>query len=79
MPGYAYGTSGTVTGKVDLYVSTKLTQYGAIRIWDEGGSSYYYAVSGNPKAQSGSNGDYYVYSYNVNFGTHKMVKQEIFG
>lgn len=72
MPGYAYGTSGTVTGKVDLYVSTKLTQYGAIRIWDEGGSSYYYAVSGNPKAQSGSNGDYYVYSYNVNFGTHKM-------
>ena len=72
MPGYAYETSGTVTGKVDLYVSTKLTQYGAIRIWDEGGSSYYYAVSGNPKAQSGSNGDYYVYSYNVNFGTHKM-------
>ena len=72
MPGYAYGTSGTVTGKVDLYVSTKLTQYEAIRIWDEGGSSYYYAVSGNPKAQSGSNGDYYVYSYNVNFGTHKM-------
>ena len=72
MPGYAYGTSGTVTGKVDLYVRTKLPQYGAIRIWDEGGSSYYYAVSGNPKAQSGSNGDYYVYSYNVNFGTHKM-------
>lgn len=74
MPGYAYGTgtAGTVTGKVDLYVSTKLSQYGAIRIWDEGGSGYYYAVSGNPKAQSGSDGDYYVYSYNVNFGTHKM-------
>lgn len=74
MPGYAYGTgtAGTVTGKVDLYVSTKLSQYGAIRIWDEGGSGYYYAVSGNPKAHSGSDGDYYVYSYNVNFGTHKM-------
>ena len=74
MPGYAYGTSGTVTGKVDLYVSTSLTQYGAIRIWDENGDGYYYADSnGMPKAQSGSNGDYYVYSFsNVYFGSHKM-------
>ncbi len=74
MPGYAYGTSGTVTGKVDLYVNTSLTQYGAIRIWDENGTSYYYADSnGMPKVQSGLNGDYYVYSFsNVYFGSHKM-------
>lgn len=75
MPGYAYKDSGIVTGKVDLYVSTSLTQYGAIRIWDNGGTnSYYYADSnGNPKKQSNSNGTYYVYSFsNVNFGSHKM-------
>lgn len=75
MPGYAYKDLGIVTGKVDLYVSTSLTQYGAIRIWDNGGTnSYYYAESnGNPKKQSNSNGTYYVYSFsNVNFGSHKM-------
>lgn len=75
MPGYAYKDSGIVTGKVDLYVSTSLTQYGAIRIWDNGGTnSYYYAdPNGNPKKQSNSNGTYYVYSFsNVNFGSHKM-------
>lgn len=75
MPGYAYRTSGTVTGKVDLYVSTSLTQYGAIRIWDEKGSDYYYYAdsNGKPKTQSGLNGGYYVYSFsNVYFGSHKM-------
>lgn len=75
MPGYAYNDSGIVTGKVDLYVSTSLTQYGAIRIWDEGGTnSYYYAEpDGKPKKQSNSDGTYYVYSFsNVNFGSHKM-------
>lgn len=81
MPGYAYQEAGVSTGTVDLYISKVLT-YTALRLWDNGGSTYYYSGSDenhSPKALAGLEEvtdlgkQYYKISFTGNFSGSRKV------
>lgn len=75
MPGQKSGNVGSITGKVDLYIATSCGKaYG--RMWDFGGSAYYYGDSSHNPTSLGtadSSGYYVISLSSVNFSSgHKL-------
>lgn len=75
MPGQKSGNVGSITGKVDLYIATSCGKaYG--RMWDSGGSAYYYGDSSHNPTSLGtadSSGYYVISLSSVNFSSgHKL-------
>lgn len=75
MPGQKSGNVGSITGKVDLYIATSCGKaYG--RMWDSGGSAYYYGDSSHKPTSLGtadSSGYYVISLSSVNFSSgHKL-------
>lgn len=75
MPGQKSGNVGSITGKVDLYIATSCGKaYG--RMWDSGGSAYYYGDSNHNPTSLGtadSSGYYVISLSSVNFSSgHKL-------